>query len=241
MLHALTRFFGGRSDPAQLALPLDHEPHVRTADELLTRLRELGLTTITGCHLTRNRNVMVSFRGSQLRVHEGFLAAPNDVHEAIVAFIEGRTRAARRAARRRIVDYPIDTGRGPIRRTQTRPQDEALAARLTDCHARFNAEHFDGALRPVPVRVSRRMRSRLGHYTAGARAEPGEITISWRHFRRHGWDETIHTLLHEMVHQWQDETGHGIDHGPTFRCKAREVGIAPSAKRAPARASAREG
>jgi hypothetical protein len=37
-----------------------------------------------------------------------------------------------------------------------------------------------------------------------------------------------------MVHQWQDENGQAIDHGPTFRRKAREVGICPSAKRAPA-------
>ena len=34
-----------------------------------------------------------------------------------------------------------------------------------------------------------------------------------------------------MVHQWQDETGHTIDHGATFRAKAREVGIAPYARR----------
>jgi hypothetical protein len=241
MLQALTRLLGGRHDPTQLALPLEIAPGVRTADDLLARLRELGLTTITGCRLTRNRNVMVSFRGAQLRVHEGFLTAPPEVHEAIVTFVEGRTRAARRAARRRIVDYPIDLARGPMRRQRTRPQDEGLAARLADCHARYNAEHFGGALRSVAVRVSRRMRSRLGHYTAGNRMEPGEITISWRHIRRHGWDETLHTLLHEMVHQWQDENGHAIDHGPNFRRKAREVGIAPSAKRAPARMPAKAG
>jgi lambda repressor-like predicted transcriptional regulator len=34
-----------------------------------------------------------------------------------------------------------------------------------------------------------------------------------------------------MVHQWQDEAGHAIDHGATFRQKAREVGITPSARR----------
>jgi hypothetical protein len=34
-----------------------------------------------------------------------------------------------------------------------------------------------------------------------------------------------------MVHQWQDEGGHAIDHGATFRKKAREVGITPSARR----------
>ena len=34
-----------------------------------------------------------------------------------------------------------------------------------------------------------------------------------------------------MVHQWQDETGLPIDHGRAFRAKAREVGIAPQARR----------
>jgi hypothetical protein len=40
-----------------------------------------------------------------------------------------------------------------------------------------------------------------------------------------------HTLLHEMVHQWQAETGNPVDHGPTFRHKARQVGVLPGAKR----------
>jgi hypothetical protein len=34
-----------------------------------------------------------------------------------------------------------------------------------------------------------------------------------------------------MVHQWQDETGHPLDHGPAFRAQARELGIVPRAKR----------
>jgi hypothetical protein len=38
-------------------------------------------------------------------------------------------------------------------------------------------------------------------------------------------------LLHEMVHQWQAESGLRIDHGRTFRQKAREVGVMPAAKR----------
>ena len=98
-------------------------------------------------------------------------------------------------------------------------------------HARFNAEHFGGALRAVPVRVSRRMKSRLGHYSAATADATGEIAISRRHLRRHGWDEALHTLLHEMVHQWQDEQGHTIDHGRQFRAKAREVGIEAAARR----------
>jgi len=67
--------------------------------------------------------------------------------------------------------------------------------------------------------------------SASPSGEASEIVVSRRHIRRHGWDEALHTLLHEMVHQWQDETGHPIDHGRLFRAKAREVGVTPSARR----------
>ena len=237
MLRALTRIFG-RGDTAQLSLALEPPPAApRDADELLARLRELGLKRIARCRLTRNRNVMVSFRGADLRVHEGYLEAPRDVHVAIVRFIEGRTRSERRVARRRIVDFGVATPDRPIRRERMRPEDEPLAARLAVYHARYNTEHFGGALSTIPVRVSRRMRSRLGHYTAAKDGDGAEIAISWRHLRRHGWNEALHTLLHEMVHQWQDESGLPLDHGPRFRDKAREVGIEASAKRAVMRKS----
>jgi hypothetical protein len=234
MLRALRSVFGLRTrDPAQLTFELAAPP--RDADELLARLRVLGLTRIARCRLTRNRNVMVSFRGYDLRVHEGYLAAPEEVHRAIVAFVEGRTRAARRAAQRRIVSFRVGMAAGsasaPTRRERTRPEDQPLADRLTRWHAKLNADHFGGSLKAIPVRVSRRMRSRLGHYSAADATDGGEIAISWRHLRRHGWDEAVHTLLHEMVHQWQDETGHPLDHGRLFRAKAREVGIQPAAKR----------
>lgn len=238
MLRSLKTFLrqGAFAPSPQLALDLDAPATPappRDADELLAVLRALGLRRITDCRLTRNRNVMVSYRGAELRVHRGFLDAPRDVHVAIVAFVEGRTRAERRAAQRLIVSHRIPDAEvaGPLRRERTRPEDEPLAARLAEWHARLNAEHFGGTLGVVPVRVSRRMKSRLGHYTARTPTAGGEIAISYRHLRRHGWNEAVHTLLHEMVHQWQDETGHPLDHGPGFRAKAREVGIAPAAKR----------
>jgi hypothetical protein len=131
-----------------------------------------------------------------------------------------------------------------------------MARKLAEWHARLNEEYFGGTLAAVPIRVSRRMKSRLGHYTAGGRVEPGgqvdgwtggqerraangvgEIAISWRHARRHRWEEVVHTLIHEMVHQWQDENGLPIDHGPRFRAKARDVGIEAAAKRAVAHRS----
>lgn len=245
MLRTLTRLFtvgprephpSGASDDAQLALQLDGPPP-RTADELLARLRAIGLAGITSCRLTRNRTVMVSFRGGELRMHHGYLDAPPAVLAAIVAFVSARTRSARRAAQEVILGHTV--ARAPRRRRVERMHaaDEPIAAVLTEWHARYNAEHFGGRLRTIPVRVSRRLQSRLGHYTAAdPRAEAAErsaeIVIGQRHVKRHGWDEALHTLLHEMVHQWQDETGHPIDHGGAFRRKAREVGIVPAARRA---------
>lgn len=234
MLRALTRFFAlaGPADPAQLALPLEGAPP-RTADELLARLQAIGLTGITRCRLTRNRTVMVSFKAGELRVHHGYLDAPPAVHAAIAAFVSARTNAARRAAQRMILAHPV--ARAPRRRRaeRTHPADESAAARLAEWHERLNHTHFGGALAAIAVRVSRRLHTRLGHYTAAAAAgDPAEIVIGQRHLKRHGWDEAVHTLLHEMVHQWQDETGHALDHGATFRRKAREVGITPAARRA---------
>ncbi len=222
---------GGAPAGDQLVLPLDAPP--RTAEELLDRLRALGLRRMDRCRLTRNRTVLVSFRGEELRVHEGYLSAPLGVLQAIVRFAQGRTRADRRAARAVLLGWRIERSPDtPPRRERTHPDDEGMAATLAEWHARLNVEHFGGALGAVPIRVSRRMRRRLGHYTvATPGGEAAEIAISRRHIRRHGWEEAVHTLLHEMVHQWQDERGLAIDHGATFRRRAREVGITPAACR----------
>jgi len=231
VLHAIARLLGrSLHDPSQLSFDLA-VPAI-TAEDLLARLRSLGLKRINTLTLTRNRAVMVSFRGGELRVHEAYLSAEETVLRAIVQFVEGRTRAERRAAQRHILTHDVPSVPRRITRERTAPQDLPIAARLAEAHRDLNARHFGGALREVPIRVSRRMRSRLGHYTAATPAgDPPEIAISRSHLRRHGWDETLHTLLHEMVHQWQDETGRPIDHGRAFRAKAREVGIEAAARR----------
>jgi hypothetical protein len=175
---------------------------------------------------------MVSFRGDEMRVHRGYVDARPEVLDAMVRLVEGRTKAIRRAAGKFIVaNAPAGISEGPRRRERTHPDDEAWSARLVDEHRRLNAERFAGSLQPIAVRVSRRMKSRLGHYSPAVGGMPAEIAISRRHIRRHGWDDALETLVHEMVHQWQAETGSPLDHGPGFRAKAREVGIRPRAKR----------
>jgi hypothetical protein len=219
--------------PDQLRLDLDRRP--ASADELLARLRGMGLSGIDRCVLTRNRSVMISFRSAVLRLHRGYLDAPDEVHRAIVAFVGGRTRRARRAAQCVILEHPIPLDemrprREPVRRP--RPSDIPLMEELARRHDHYNAMLFGGHLSRIAIRISGRMRNRLGQYSVPcASGRPAEITISRRHIRRNGWEEALHTLLHEMVHQWQGENGMAIDHGREFRRKAREVGIEATARR----------
>jgi len=202
------------------------------AATLLNRLHALGLRGIDTVALMRTRRVMVSVIGSTLRIHEGYTTAPEPVLRAVITFATARTRTARTAARDIILAHPVD--RPPVQRRAepARPGDAPVLMQLADAHAEYNARHFAGALRRIPVRLSSRMQTRLGHYSPSGEDGPSaEIVLSRRHLRRDGWPETLHTLLHEMIHQWQDESGHPLDHGPTFRRKAREVGVLPRAKR----------
>ena len=217
------------SSPAQLAFTFAPVP--RTGEALLEALRPLGLARIRTCTLTRNRRVMVSWKGDALRVHAGYCEAPPEVWAALVQFVEGPTRRERAAGRTALLAWRLPAD-APVRRrrtTTTHPDDAATQARLVAEHARLNVERFGGALSAIPVHLSRRLVRRLGHYAPAGDGAPAEIVVSRRHLRRHGWPAAIETLLHEMVHQWQAETGRPLDHGPDFRAKAREVGCAPRA------------
>jgi len=216
--------------PARVVAPL---PTSDPATAMLERLRALGLRRIERCTLTRNRATMVSFQGPSLRLHRAFVDAAPEVLQAVVRFVNGRG-AVRRDARRVLRTFeiprpPVDAMR-PRRRSAPHPEDAALIARLQAAHADLNRERFDGALGQVAIRISRRMRSRLGHYSPGLMRE-AEIAIGRRHMRRDGWASVLDTLVHEMVHQWQHETKRPVAHDPDFRRKCREVGIAPHAKR----------
>jgi hypothetical protein len=172
-----------------------------------------------------------------LRLHEGYAFASDRGLKAIVRFLNPRVpRILRRAAEREFLAFPVHAyapaPARPRRAERARPGDLVLLHRLETLHRQLNARHFDGTLGAIPIRLSGRMRSRLGELAVDLKTgRPNEIAISRRHIARHPWSEIERTLLHEMVHQWQAETGLSVDHGPTFRRKAREVGVLPAAKR----------
>lgn len=118
------------------------------------------------------------------------------------------------------------------RRTErTHRDDGAFVELLAKAHGEYNTALFGGELKDVQIRISRRMKNRLGHYMAAGNGLSAEIAISRKHIARDAWDDVLHTFVHEMVHQWQAENGHALDHGQSFRRKAREVGISARATR----------
>jgi len=209
--------------------------------ELKRRLVALGLPAVDRFTTHRNRSVMISWLpGRALRVHEGYVHAPDTVLQAIVRFLKpGTRRTARLEARKSFLAFPAQdhapSGRAhesPGRRAGSHPSDRPMVEFLSRLHQELNHEHFAGALGTIAIRVSRRMRRRLGELRLDhATGKPVEITLSRRHLRRDGFAAGRETLLHEMVHQWQAESGHPVDHGRVFRRKAREVGIEPRAVR----------
>jgi hypothetical protein len=209
-------------------------------EDLPTRLHLLGLHGVSRVVTHTNRSVMVSIgKRRVLRIHAGYAYASDGVLRAIVRFLDPRLpRAVRRAAERELLAFPVEeytsSGQTRLRHERPRPGDLLLLHRLSQAFDRFNREHFAGKLSTVPLRLSSRMRSRLGELSVDIRSgQPIEIAISRRHIARHQWSEIEQTLLHEMVHQWQAETGLPVDHGPLFREKARQVGVVPGAKRMP--------
>jgi len=181
---------------------------------------------------------MLSFsQNGVLRLHEGYASAPDRVLHAIVRFLNPRVpRVLRRLAEREFLAFPVQeyapSRPRAERRERPRPGDVALVHRLETSHRLLNEQHFSGLLGPIPIRLSSRMRTRLGELAVDLKTgRPLEIGVSRRHLARHPWPEVEHTLLHEMVHQWQAESGHLADHGPMFREKAREVGVLAAAKR----------
>jgi hypothetical protein len=202
------------------------------------RLRALGLPQFEKISGHTNEHTMLSWvPGKTLRIHEGYATAPDDVLKAIVRFVTpGVRRPARLAAKRTFLSFPADEhapgAPRPVRRIRVAPQDRVAHERLVRMHQELNQAHFQGKLQTLPIGISGRMRSRLGELRLDRKTGRAvHIGISRRHIRRDGWESVTDTLLHEMVHQWQAETGVPVDHGRGFRAKAKAVGIEPRAVR----------
>jgi hypothetical protein len=174
----------------------------------------------------------VSRGGRDLRLHEAFAEAPDAVLAAVAELFTARSRRRRDQAREVVREFvlalpPTEPARPRSRPPVTAPSDLRHLARLQREFDRVNAEQFDGTLPRVPIHLSRRMRSRNGHFSS----RPVEIVINRRLCSHGAPGEAEHTLRHEMVHLWQHASGRTVDHGRDFRMMARRLDVHPRARR----------
>jgi predicted SprT family Zn-dependent metalloprotease len=96
--------------------------------------------------------------------------------------------------------------------------------------ARFNREFFDGELPPAAVSFQADNIRRMGWYLLkrDGLALNYRININTKHLASGDQVDTLDTLLHEMVHQWEHVGGRtkgGRYHTKKFREKAEALGI----------------
>jgi hypothetical protein len=198
-----------------------------TPYSLFARLSAAGLSPETPVELHTNRRVLVSLtsRGA-LRVHKGYEAAPDAVIAAIARWARPRVpRKDRLEAQRVLASFPVHLHAPAVLPScppAIHPGDEKIFARLHELHDQLNRDHFGNALGRIRMALSGRMRRRLGEFRLAATGVH-EIVIGRRHLRRDGWKGVEATLLHEMVHQWQAETGRKLGHGKEFRTMLNQV------------------
>lgn len=100
----------------------------------------------------------------------------------------------------------------------------------------LNRTIFDGELPACLITLQRKGKHILGYYSAGRfanrrGARTDEIAMNPRHFQHRKVLETISTLAHEMVHQWQQHFGtpsrRGY-HNRQWAARMVDVGLHPS-------------
>ena len=221
-----------------------------TPTDFLTEIRNRGARRLTCVRFRQNRSTVWSLtqRGTALNVHAAYAAATPTILDAFATLaIEGGVGSRRsQVAARLVSEWPdvveaieaarrahLEGARGAERTSPTRccatPEQRAY---LQSLYAYLNATRFGSRLPSVPVRLSRRMRSTLGHMLpdedAGGARRVAEIALNVDLMLEGNGAERIDTLLHEMAHAADYLESGARGHGPTWRSWARRVGCRPT-------------
>ncbi len=123
----------------------------------------------------------------------------------------------------------------PARRDPSiRPTRETYDA-LQEAYDHFNGELFDDQLPNCIITLKRQSRS-YGYFS-GKRyvrkdgVESDEVALNPAHFQERSLVDTLSTLVHEMVHQWQHhhgKPGRGSYHNRQWAAMMKQVGLYPS-------------
>lgn len=224
------------------------EPN-RTAAELLAELRRRGARHLEVVTLRANRRRIWSLtaKGSRFNLHRAFARSPDGILDDLALIArEARHNGRRyRNAADRVASWPVvveamrelaaEAARGGRRPGPCCATAEQRAY-LEDAYRQLNRRRFDGRLPElVPLRLSSRMRNRLGQMMPG-RDEDGalrvvEIALNADLMLPENDAIRTETLVHEMAHV-ADLLEHGnVGHGPTWRRIAVKAGCEPRALR----------
>ncbi|PXF32081.1 hypothetical protein WH50_06380 [Pokkaliibacter plantistimulans] len=119
-----------------------------------------------------------------------------------------------------------------IKRTSSFP----LYDELYHAYSIFNRRLFDGAL-PDCILTLQRKKGTAGYFSGSqfqstdGYKQLDEIAINPAYFLRGGVTEVMQTLVHEMVHQWQQhhgKPGRGRYHNKEWSQKMKSIGLMPS-------------
>lgn len=220
-----------------------------TAAQFLEALHLRGARRLRRVRFRNNRTTVWSLtrRGTVLNLHDAFQdAPPSIVDDFAVLAREGGVAAGRsREAAERIRSWPpLATAMQESRARHAerrRAEDGSLHCCGSDEQRRylqslflyFNRTRFGTALPDdVPLRLSPRMKSALGHMRPGRDADGtpyvGEIALNVDLLLEGNGPTRIDTLLHEMAHAVDFlETG-SRGHGASWRAWARRVGCRPT-------------
>ena len=222
-----------------------------TANDFLREVHRRGATRISRVTFRRNRSTVWSLtqNGTVLNVHSAYRSASPDLLDAFATLArEGgiESRESRRAARAISAWPELESAIREARDAHHTRDRTGSAGALTHCCATpgqrsylralyryFNRTRFDGALPDdIPVRLSRRMRSALGHMLPGENEARGryviEIAINVDLLLEGNGAERIDTLLHEMAHVADYLCSGARGHGRSWREWARRVGCQPT-------------
>lgn len=223
----------------------------RTAEQTLNILRSMGARRLRRVRFRANRTTVWSLTqsGTVFNLHRAFSSAPTSVlrHLAVVASEAWRPSAAYDRARDAVMAWePVHADIRRLRRESARHSSPTRRDGVGPCCATpaqrrylyrlyryLNQTRFGGRLpASLPLRLSNRMRSRLGQLAHGwqdGRQVVLEIALNVDLMLPGNGRERLDTLLHEMAHAAAFLLDGDEGHGDSWRWWAERVGCDPRA------------
>lgn len=218
-----------------------------TPESFRAALVRRGATRLRRVTFRRNRSTVWSLtqRGTALNLHIAYQSAPADLLDAFALIVRtgGVATGASRAASRLVLEWPeltraLEEARSSAHRRRRRSEVMCSGTAeqreyLRALYQYFNHTRFDGILPDdVPLRLSSRMRSALGHMMPGKHRNGhryvAEIALNIDLLLAGNGAERVDTLLHEMAHAADYLTSGEHGHGSSWRAWARYAGCRPA-------------